>query len=96
MMLIMQSFFGMNFFVFDTNTLRLKGSPMVWIYVLSSIFLTVITGMLYYFVTRPSESEQAEETKTPDIGDEKVRPRRFAGLRKHLQGTSSEKSPHGV
>jgi len=42
--------FGMNFFVFDTTTHRIAVTPQIWIYVVSSASLTLITLALYYGV----------------------------------------------
>ncbi|KAK1622206.1 hypothetical protein BDP81DRAFT_335112 [Colletotrichum phormii] len=41
------TFFGMNFFDLDTDTGRIVGSSMVWIFVLCSGILTAITFMVY-------------------------------------------------
>jgi hypothetical protein len=44
-----QSFFGMNFFGLDQDTKRIVGSPMIWIFIISTIFLTAITVFIYYW-----------------------------------------------
>jgi hypothetical protein len=92
----------MNFFVMEVDTLRLKASPMVWIYILSSVVLTGVTGMLYYFVTRPKGSDKTVDIVTLDDNDEldehdeKRRIRSLSGLRRRLQGAIAASSPPGV
>ncbi|KAK0631511.1 hypothetical protein B0T14DRAFT_4413 [Immersiella caudata] len=44
------SFFGMNFFDFDGEGNAIVGTPMVWIYVVSSAMLTVVTFLFYYLL----------------------------------------------
>ncbi|KAI1457954.1 hypothetical protein F4805DRAFT_457142 [Annulohypoxylon moriforme] len=44
------TFFGMNFFNFDAQTGQLTGTPAIWIYVLSSVLLTIFTFSIYYWV----------------------------------------------
>lgn len=86
----------------DGETLRLKASPMMWIYVLSSIALTGATGILYYFVTRPERDDNSvdiitpDETGEPEEYDEKRMASRFSGLRKRLQGGTNVSPPPGV
>ena len=86
----------------EVETLRLKASPMVWIYVLSSVVLTGATGMLYYFVTRPEGSDKTVEIVAQDDNDEqdehdeKRRIRSFSGLRRRLQGAIAVSPPPGV
>lgn len=41
------TFFGMNFFDLDTDTGRIVGSSMIWIFILSSCILTVVTFIVY-------------------------------------------------
>lgn len=92
----------MNFFVMDGETLRLKTSPMVWIYVLSSIALTGATGILYYFVTRRERNDNSvdiitpNETEEPEEYAEKRMTSQFSGLRKRLQGGPTVSPPPGV
>ncbi|KAI1102619.1 hypothetical protein F4804DRAFT_312486 [Jackrogersella minutella] len=43
------TFFGMNFFDFDDQTGRIRSTPTVWIYVLSSVILTMLTFTVYYW-----------------------------------------------
>ena len=40
----------MNFFDLDQNAQRIVGTPMIWIYVVSSVMLTVVTFSVYYWV----------------------------------------------
>ncbi|KAI0135119.1 hypothetical protein F4814DRAFT_443942 [Daldinia grandis] len=44
------TFFGMNFFDLDSDSKRTISTPMIWIYILSSILLTVVTFLVYYWV----------------------------------------------
>ncbi|KAI0889173.1 uncharacterized protein GGS22DRAFT_153353 [Annulohypoxylon maeteangense] len=44
------TFFGMNFFNYDDQTGKLIGTPSIWIYVLSSVLLTILTFSIYYWV----------------------------------------------
>lgn len=44
------TFFGMNFFNFDDETRKLTVTPSIWIYVLSSVVLTILTFSIYYLV----------------------------------------------
>ena len=46
-----QSFFGMNFFGMDQDNNRIVGTPMIWIFVVSSIILTAATISLYYWLS---------------------------------------------
>lgn len=61
-MSFIQSFFGMNFFAMDRHK-RLVASSMVWIYILSSIVLTVATVSVYYWYTSRDVLLRAEEEK---------------------------------
>lgn len=40
----------MNFFDLDSDSKRIIGTPMIWIYIASSILLTIITFLVYYWV----------------------------------------------
>lgn len=40
----------MNFFNFDDETRKLTVTPSIWIYVLSSVVLTILTFSIYYLV----------------------------------------------
>ncbi|KAJ5685591.1 hypothetical protein N7455_010722 [Penicillium solitum] len=42
--------FGMNFFDMDQTNNRIVGTPMIWIFFVSSISLTAITFLLYYWL----------------------------------------------
>ncbi|KAI1092774.1 hypothetical protein F5B19DRAFT_453559 [Rostrohypoxylon terebratum] len=44
------TFFGMNFFDFDDETRKLTVTPSIWIYVVSSVVLTILTFSVYYWV----------------------------------------------
>ncbi|KAI2781624.1 hypothetical protein F4815DRAFT_69492 [Daldinia loculata] len=44
------TFFGMNFFDLDSDSKRIISTPMIWIYITSSILLTIITFLVYYWV----------------------------------------------
>ncbi|KAJ5165155.1 Mg2+ transporter protein CorA-like/Zinc transport protein ZntB [Penicillium coprophilum] len=44
--------FGMNFFDMDQENNRIVGTPMIWIFFISSIALTAITFLLYYWLLR--------------------------------------------
>ncbi|CAI7603500.1 unnamed protein product [Penicillium glandicola] len=44
--------FGMNFFDMDQTNNRIVGTPMIWIFFVSSIALTAITFLLYYWLLR--------------------------------------------
>ncbi|KAK5653980.1 hypothetical protein OQA88_7656 [Cercophora sp. LCS_1] len=44
------SFFGMNFFDFDEEGGTMVGTGMVWIYVVSSVILTAVTFLFYYWL----------------------------------------------
>ncbi|KAI2470990.1 hypothetical protein F4781DRAFT_429787 [Annulohypoxylon bovei var. microspora] len=46
------TFFGMNFFNFDTGTGRITSTPTIWIYVASSVVLTIITFSVFCCVLR--------------------------------------------
>lgn len=45
-----QTFFGMNFFSLDEDTNQIVVTPMIWIFILCSVFLTVGTFILYHFL----------------------------------------------
>jgi hypothetical protein len=47
-----QTIFGMNFFDMDTVSNRIVGTPMIWIFFVSSIALTAVTFLLYYWLLR--------------------------------------------
>ncbi|KAI6089253.1 hypothetical protein F4821DRAFT_257052 [Hypoxylon rubiginosum] len=44
------TFFGMNFFDLDQDSQQIVSTPMVWIYVVSSVMLTLVTFSVYYWV----------------------------------------------
>ncbi|KAI1375789.1 hypothetical protein F4677DRAFT_445949 [Hypoxylon crocopeplum] len=44
------TFFGMNFFDLDQETQRIISTPMIWIYVITSVILTAATFSIYYWV----------------------------------------------
>ncbi|KAI0139926.1 hypothetical protein F4776DRAFT_567118 [Hypoxylon sp. NC0597] len=44
------TFFGMNFFDLDQESKRIVCTPMIWIYITSSILLTLFTFLVYYWV----------------------------------------------
>ncbi|KAJ5765989.1 uncharacterized protein N7511_003605 [Penicillium nucicola] len=46
------TFFGMNFFDMDIETSRIVGTSMIWIFFLSSLGLTAVTYLLYYWLIR--------------------------------------------
>jgi hypothetical protein len=86
----------MNFFVMDEHSLRVKASPMVWIYVLSSVVLTATTGMLYYWVTRRTEDENSSEVKLQETSDKKLGGIHISGVRRRLNGMKAQTPFHGV
>lgn len=40
----------MNFFAMDEEHSRIVGTPMVWIFIISTIFLTLLTFVFYYWL----------------------------------------------
>ncbi|KAF3397420.1 hypothetical protein DPV78_007373 [Talaromyces pinophilus] len=45
------SFFGMNFFAMDQQDNKIIGTPMIWIFVVSAILLTVATFIMYNWLS---------------------------------------------
>lgn len=48
----MKSFFGMDFFAMDQEENKIVGTPMIWIFVVSAILLTVVTFIMYSWLSR--------------------------------------------
>jgi hypothetical protein len=73
-----QSFFGTNFFALDTESNRLVGSPMIWIYIVASILLTGATFVFYYWlIQRDNELFTRLVPKVRLSGDWRSLVRRF-------------------
>ncbi|KAJ5133679.1 uncharacterized protein N7443_004697 [Penicillium atrosanguineum] len=52
----MATFFGMNFFIMDETKRTIVGTSMIWIYLVSSAALTVVTFLLYNWLLRRDNS----------------------------------------
>lgn len=48
---VTKSFFGMNFFAMDQQDNTIIGTPMIWIFVVSAILLTVATFIMYNWLS---------------------------------------------
>ncbi|KAI1470127.1 uncharacterized protein F4812DRAFT_315404 [Daldinia caldariorum] len=70
------TFFGMNFFDLDSNSKRIVGTPMVWIYIVCSILLTVVTFLAYYWVLHHDDVVVHRMSPKVNVGDWRALARR--------------------
>jgi len=79
-------FFGTNFFALDTESYRLVGSSMIWIYVAASVVLTTVTFIFYYWLLQRDDGLFRHLVpKVRLAGDLKSLVRRFT--RNHTAGS---------
>ncbi|KAI1476967.1 hypothetical protein F4774DRAFT_220111 [Daldinia eschscholtzii] len=70
------TFFGMNFFDLDPNSKRIIGTPMVWIYIVCSILLTIVTFAVYYWVLHHDDVVVDKMSPKINMGDWRALTRR--------------------
>ncbi|KAI8961414.1 hypothetical protein F5Y11DRAFT_326469 [Daldinia sp. FL1419] len=63
------TFFGMNFFDLDSASKRIISTPMIWIYIVSSILLTGATFLIYYWVLHNDDTVVNRMSPKVHVGD---------------------------
>ncbi|KAI1766161.1 hypothetical protein GGR53DRAFT_235139 [Hypoxylon sp. FL1150] len=82
------TFFGMNFFDLDQESQRIVGTPMIWIYIVSSVVLTLATFSVYYWVLHHDDAVVSRMSPKVRVGDWKILAQRALTMRGNSTGKS--------
>ncbi|KAI0169817.1 hypothetical protein GGR52DRAFT_485037 [Hypoxylon sp. FL1284] len=75
------TFFGMNFFDLDQESQRIVSTPMIWIYIVSSVLLTLVTFVVYYWVLHHDDAIVNSMSPKVHVGDWRILARRALSMR---------------